>query len=290
MHTAIAKRRDYSHPTDTELVALVRGGDGSAFREIMRRYNQRLYRVARGIVRDEAEAEDVLQEAYLRAFAAIGEFRGDSGLPTWLTRIVMNEAFGRMRRRRPTEALEAIDRAIEQGDTRVIMFPGVQASLSPEVAAARAEVRRLLEAAIDELPEAFRLVCMMRDVEEMSIEETATSLDIRPETVKTRLHRARRLLRKNLDARLSTVLRDTFPFQGARCARITEAVMARLGWKACRAMVRRTPEAYDPDHRGPPHYLCLSLRERPVWPLSPPGGDSGQRLRPPQPDRGLRRD
>src|SRR5918997_343885 len=163
MHTATAKHRDYSHPTDTELVALVRGGDGSAFREIMRRYNQRLYR------------------------------------------------------------------AIEQGDTRVIMFPGVQASPSPEVAAARAEVRRLLEAAIDELPESFRLVFMMRDVEEMSIEETATSLDIRPETVKTRLHRARRLLRKNLDARLSTVLRDTFPFQGARCARITGAVMARLG-------------------------------------------------------------
>ena len=229
MHTATAKRRDYSHPTDTELVALVRGGDGSAFREIMRRYNQRLYRVARGIVRDEAEAEDVLQEAYVRAFAALGEFRGDSGLPTWLTRIVMNEAFGRMRRRRPTEALEAIDRAIEQGDTRVIMFPGVQASPSPEVAAARAEVRRLLEAAIDELPESFRLVFMMRDVEEMSIEETATSLDIRPETVKTRLHRARRLLRKNLDGRLSTVLRDTFPFQGARCARITQAVMSRLG-------------------------------------------------------------
>ena len=229
MHTATAKRRDYSHPTDTELVALVRGGDGSAFREIMRRYNQRLYRVARGIVRDEAEAEDVLQEAYVRAFAALGEFRGDSGLPTWLTRIVMNEALGRMRRRRPTENIEAIDRAIEQGDTRVIMFPGVQASPSPEVAAARAEVRRLLEAAIDDLPESFRLVFMMRDVDEMSIEETATSLDIRPETVKTRLHRARRLLRKNLDGRLSTVLRDTFPFQGARCARITQAVMSRLG-------------------------------------------------------------
>ena len=228
MHTSIAKRRDYSHPTDSELVALVRGGDGSAFREIMRRYNQRLYRVARGIVRDEAEAEDVLQEAYMRAFAALGDFRGDSELPTWLTRIVMNEALGRMRRRRPTEALEALDRAIEHGDTRVIMFPGVHASPSPEVAAAHAEVRRLLEAAIDELPESFRLVFMMRDVEEMSIEETATSLNIRPETVKTRLYRAHRLLRKNLDARLSTVLRDAFPFQGARCSRITDAVMARL--------------------------------------------------------------
>jgi len=182
MHTATAKRRDVSHCTDTELVDLVRGGNGDAFRAIMQRYNQRLYRVARGIVRDEAEAEDVLQEAYVRGFAALREFRGDSGLATWLTRIVMNEAFGRMRRRRPTEELESLDRAIEQGDTRVIMFP-----------------------------------------------ETAAQLDIRPETVKTRLHRARKLLRQHLDEKLASVLKDTFPFEGARCARITDGVLARLG-------------------------------------------------------------
>ena len=229
MHTATAKRRDVSHCTDTELVDLVRGGNGDAFRAIMQRYNQRLYRVARGIVRDEAEAEDVLQEAYMRGFAAFREFRGDSGLATWLTRIVMNEAFGRMRRRRPTEELESLDRAIEQGDTRVIMFPGVHATQSPEVAAARAEVRRILEHAIDELPETFRLVFLMRDVEELSIEETAAQLDIRPETVKTRLHRARKLLRQHLDEKLASVLKDTFPFEGARCARITDGVMARLG-------------------------------------------------------------
>ena len=228
MQTATAKRRDVSHYTDTELVDLVRGGDGDAFRAIMQRYNQRLYRVARGIVRDEAEAEDVLQEAYVRAFAALRDFRGDSGLATWLTRIVMNEAFGRMRRRRPTEELDSLDRAIEQGDTRVIMFPGVHASPSPEAAAARAEVRRILEHAIDELPETFRLVFLMRDVEELSIEETAAQLDIRSETVKTRLHRARKLLRQHLDEKLASVLKDTFPFEGARCARITEAVMARL--------------------------------------------------------------
>jgi RNA polymerase sigma-70 factor (ECF subfamily) len=221
------KRRDLSLDTDAELVQLVRGGDGHAFRIIMQRYNQRLYRVARGIVRDETEAEDVLQEAYVRAFAALGEFRGDSGLATWLTRIVMNEALGRVRRRRPTEGLEILDRAL-QGETNLILFPGAEANPSPEAAAARAEVRRLLEYAIDDLPEPFRLVFVMRDVEEMSIEETARSLDIRPETVKTRLHRARRLLRKSLDASLSTVLKDTFPFQGARCARITDAVAARL--------------------------------------------------------------
>jgi RNA polymerase sigma-70 factor (ECF subfamily) len=229
MQIATATRRDVSHYTDTELVDLVRGGEGQAFRVIMQRYNQRLYRVARGIVRDEAEAEDVLQEAYVRAFAGLRDFRGDSGLATWLTRIVMNEAFGRMRRRRPTEDLEALDRAIEQGDSRVIMFPGIHASPSPEAAAARAEVRRLLEQAIDELPEGFRLVFVMRDVEELSIEETAANLEIRPETVKTRLHRARRLLRKSLDSKLATALKDTFPFQGARCARITDAVAARLG-------------------------------------------------------------
>ena len=171
----------------------------------------------------------MLQEAYVRGFAALREFRGDSGLATWLTRIVMNEAFGRMRRRRPTEELESLDRAIEQGDTRVIMFPGVHATQSPEVAAARAEVRRILEHAIDELPETFRLVFLMRDVEELSIEETAAQLDIRPETVKTRLHRARKLLRQHLDEKLASVLKDTFPFEGARCARITDGVMARLG-------------------------------------------------------------
>ena len=109
----------------------------------------------------------------------------------------------------------------------MVMFPGVTAALDP--AAARAEVRRLLEAAVDDLPDPFRLVFVMRDIEEMSTDETATNLGIQPETVKTRLHRARKLLRKTLDAKLATVLRDTFPFEGERCARITETVLSRLG-------------------------------------------------------------
>jgi RNA polymerase sigma-70 factor, ECF subfamily len=228
------KRRDVSHDSDSDLVALVLAGDGAAFAAIMTRYNQRLFRVARGLVRDEAEAEDVLQEAYVRAFAALPGFRGEAGLCTWLTRIVLNEALGRMRRRRSTEQLEVLDQDAQTGDSRVVMFPGVTAP-NPEAAAARSEVRRLLEHAIDNLPEAFRLVFVMRDIEEMSIEETAANLSIRPETVKTRLHRARRLLRKNLDDKLSTVLRDTFPFQGARCARITQAVIARLGLESAPA-------------------------------------------------------
>lgn len=221
--------RDLAGLHDDDLVALVRRGSGAGFAAIMTRYNQRLYRVARGVVRDDAEAEDVLQEAYVRAFVALPGFRGDAGLPTWLTRIVLNEAHGRMRRRRPSVELEAIDRAMETGDSRVIMFPGANPGPDPEQAAARSEVRRLLEGAIDDLPEAFRIIFVMRDIDEMSIEETATTLGILPETVKTRLHRARKLLRKNLDAKLSPVLRDTFPFQGARCARITQAVLARLG-------------------------------------------------------------
>jgi RNA polymerase sigma-70 factor (ECF subfamily) len=234
MQTLRTKRRDVSHDPDSDLVALVLAGDGPAFAAIMTRYNQRLFRVARGVVRDEAEAEDVLQEAYVRAFAALPDFRGEAGLGTWLTRIVLNEALGRMRRRRPTEQLDVLDQDVQTGDSRVVMFPGVNAP-NPEAAAARSEVRRLLERAIDDLPEAFRLVFVMRDIEEMSIDETAANLAIRPETVKTRLHRARRLLRKNLDDKLSTVLRDTFPFQGARCSRITQAVMARLGLESAPA-------------------------------------------------------
>src|SRR5918994_382781 len=131
MQTLRTKRRDVSHDPDSDLVALFLAGDGTAFAAIMTRYNQRLFRVARGIVRDEAEAEDVLQEAYVRSFAALGTFRGESGLGTWLTRIVLNEAMGRMRRRWPMEQLEALDRAAEAGGSRVIIFPGIQAAADP---------------------------------------------------------------------------------------------------------------------------------------------------------------
>jgi RNA polymerase sigma-70 factor (ECF subfamily) len=225
MLPAKAPREDLSALPDQDLVARVVAGHGEAFRAIIQRYNRRLYRVARGIVRDDGEAEDVLQEAYVRAFAALPRFRAESTLSTWLTRIVMNEAIGRLRLRRREGEFEA---AAENGDLRVIMFPGVTASPDPETAAARAQVRRLLEQAIDDLPEAFRLVLLMRDIEDLTTEETATSLAIRPETVKTRLHRARRLLREALDEKLSAALKDTFPFDGARCTRIADAVMARV--------------------------------------------------------------
>ena len=212
---------------EAELVRRAQAGEGDAFRVIMQRGNQRLFRVARGVVRDDGEAEDVLQEAYVRAFAAIGGFRGEAGVMTWLTRIVLNEARGRLRRRRPMVGLERIEAAQMDG-AEVIPFPNAFGTASPEADAARAQIRGLIEHAVDDLPEAFRIVFIMRDIEECSIEETAANLDLKPETVKTRLHRARRLLREALDARLASTMVEAFPFLGARCGRITEAVLARL--------------------------------------------------------------
>jgi RNA polymerase sigma-70 factor (ECF subfamily) len=223
---------DYLGLPEPELVGFARAGDREAFRAIMTRCNQRLFRVARAVVRDEAEAEDVLQEAYTRAFAAISDFRGEAGIATWLTRIVLNEAHGRLRSRRPTVELDAVEAAQEAGGPgggQVLNFPNMSKSGDPEADAARAQIRRLLERAVDDLPEPFRLVFILREVEELSAEETAVHLGLKVETVKTRLHRARRRLREALDAQLADVMIGAYPFLGARCARITEAVLQRLG-------------------------------------------------------------
>jgi RNA polymerase sigma factor (sigma-70 family) len=225
--TATAELVDYAALPEAELVALAKAGRREAFAAIMRRGNQRLFRIARAVVRDESEAEDVLQEAYVRAFTRLADFRGEASIYTWLTRIVLNEAHGRLRKRRVTVDLSAVEAA--QADTgRILMFPTAFGSGDPERDASRAEARRILERAIDALPESFRLVFIMREIEECSIDETARNLDVRPETVKTRLHRARRLLRKSLDDQLSNALAGAFPFLGARCDRITGAVLERL--------------------------------------------------------------
>ena len=211
--------------TETELVALLRAGHASAFATVMRRNNQRLYRLARGVLRDEGEAEEVLQESYLRAFTHLDGFKGDSTIATWLSRIVLNEALGRLRRHRPTVAID------EVADTLAVAAPGAlsREEPSPEQAIARQEIRRSIEKAVDDLPASFRAVFMMRAIEQMSIEETASVLGIPSETVKTRFHRANKLLRQTLSARFGAILDGTFPFLGARCDRIIAVVLERLG-------------------------------------------------------------
>jgi len=216
--------RNYATIGDAELVDRARKRDREAFRAIMQKCNQRLFRVARAVVRNDHEAEDVLQETYLRAFAALDSFRGESGLSTWLTTIVLNEARGRLRKRRNTVELSVM----EQPETKVVPFPGMATVPDPESEAMRAQTRRVLEQAIDGLPSAFRLVFMLREVEGCSIEETAAQLGVKPETVKTRLFRAKRLLRQNLENSLSMTVAGTYQFLGRRCERLTEAVLARL--------------------------------------------------------------
>jgi RNA polymerase sigma-70 factor (ECF subfamily) len=230
MQTAAVAATGLDGLDDRALVERARNCDGAAVRLIMQRHNRRLYRVARGVLNDDAEAEDVVQETYVRAFTHLDGFRGEAQLSTWLTRIALNEALGRLRRRRITVDLKDIDTINDQGEARVIYLPSAHQDSDPETATARAEVRRLLERAMDELPAPFRMVLVLRDIEEMSTEETASHLGLRPETVKTRLHRARRLLRQSLDRTLSSAVSDVFPCAGARCARITHSVLERLGW------------------------------------------------------------
>lgn len=214
---------DYAGLDEGALVRLAQDGDREAFRAIMSRCNQRLFRLARGVAGNDADAEDVLQEAYLKAFAAIAGFRGEAGLFTWLSAITLNEAKSRLRRRRPTVELDTMD---DHGN--VVVLAGAAAPRNPEAEAARAQVRHVLERAVDEVPVDFRLVFLLREVEGCSVEETAAQLGIKPATVKTRHHRARLILRTALDRELADALHDTFPFLGARCAAITERVLARM--------------------------------------------------------------
>jgi RNA polymerase sigma-70 factor (ECF subfamily) len=218
---------DFGAMDDAGLVAFARQGHRDAFRHVMQRCNQRLFRVARGIVTDDFEAEDVVQESYVHAYADLHAFRGDASLLTWMTRIVLNEARGRLRRRRNTVDVDKLDTS-HAADSRVVPFPSKFGSEDPAAGAARAPIRRLLERAIDELPTPFRIVFVMRELEECSVEETAAQLGLRPETVKTRLHRARRLLRTALVDTLSATIGDAFPFLGTRCSRMTENVLRRL--------------------------------------------------------------
>jgi RNA polymerase sigma-70 factor (ECF subfamily) len=207
---------------DMQLVRRALARDGDAFRSIIKTHNQRLYRIARGVVRNDSEAEDIVQEAYVRAFAHLDAFRGDASLATWLSRIVINEALGRLRKRRRMVALP------ENQQAEIIRFP-LNPSDDPERTMAQRQILQLVERATDSLPDVYRTVFVARVIEGLSIEETADLLGVRPQTVKTRLHRARALVRKALDDQIGPVLLDAFPFAGRRCERLTSAVMRRLG-------------------------------------------------------------
>ena len=213
--------------TAEELVARARNRDEAAIRSIIQANNRRLYRLARGILRNDSEAEDVVQETYVRAFTHLDSFRGDSSLSTWLSRIAMNEALGRLRGKQPAVELDSLPSgAIE---AQIIQFP-LAAPIDPEKTMAQREIQHVVEHAIDELPEPFRLVFMTRVVEGMNVEETAEILNLKPETVKTRLHRARTMLRESVERKIGPVVMEAFPFAGRRCERLTEAVLERLGF------------------------------------------------------------
>ncbi|MFU0505893.1 RNA polymerase sigma factor [Pseudaminobacter sp. NGMCC 1.201702] len=229
MQLAVSTNRfDLAAVGEETLVDLARQGDEGAIRALIKRHNQLLFRVARGIVRNDAEAEDVVQETYVRAFTHLETFRGEAKLSTWLTRIALNEALARVRRRRHLVELSELDTANGMNEGRLIMFPSSVMPASPETEAARGHIRQVLEETVDKLPDPFRMVFILRDVEGLSTEETAIHLSIKPETVKTRLHRARKLMRAALEESLSAAFGDLFPFDGARCTHVADRVVERL--------------------------------------------------------------
>jgi RNA polymerase sigma-70 factor (ECF subfamily) len=219
---------EYKRLSDVELARACADRDASAIRHVIGVNNQRLFRTAWSILKNRAEAEEAVQAAYMSAFAKIGAFEARSSLSTWLTRIVVNEALGRRR------AEERRRRHLEQEGIAVLdayrenLMRGSEAE-SPDVAIAREQIRKLLEQAIAELPDPFRTVFVLREIEGLSSEETAEILDVPVATVKTRLHRGRRRLHEMLAPEMSDMLSGTFPFAGADCAAMAERVMKQLG-------------------------------------------------------------
>src|SRR5664279_697580 len=205
--------------TDEEVVTRVLAGDAALFEILMRRHNQRIYRIVRGILRDDAEAEDVMQDAYVRAYQHLAQFEGRSTFVTWLSRIAMHEAFARSRR---LSRQVSLDSEPEWS----AMSPQTSSSRSPEANAANNELRASLEAAILSLPQRYRSVVILRDVEEMTTAEAASSLEISEDLVKVQLHRARALVRKALFRQSGQSIRELFPFPATRCDRVVAAVLA----------------------------------------------------------------
>ena len=227
MHNSQA-RPDYEALSDLELAACLKARDPAAVRLMTTRNNQRLYRTAWSILRNPAEAEDAVQDAYIKAIGAIDRFAGRASLSTWLTRIVINEALSRRRANERRAKRLADGSILVMEDYRDKLMGGAAAQPSPEAALARRQAARVLETAIAGLPENFRVVFVLRAIEGLSVDETAEALGVLPETVKTRLLRARRRLQQALDPELRTVFDETLAFAGVDCAAMTAAVIRRL--------------------------------------------------------------
>ena len=227
MHSATLEAVHRDLP-DVEIAQRIAAGDREELRLLMRRHNQMLYRTARSILKDDAEAEDAVQQGYLLAYQGMARFRGDAKLSTWLVRIVANEAIGRMRKRsRRAEVIWLNDQSEQRGDT-AYANPVDTSPERPEHIASRMETRRLLETRIDQLPDAFRTVFVLRAIEEMTVEETAAALEIPQATVRTRFFRAKSLLREALSRETNFAFEDAFAFAGVRCDRIVAGVLGRL--------------------------------------------------------------
>ena len=222
MSTTLASVGAQSELRDEEVVARVLAGETALFEILMRRYNQRLYRVARVILREDGEAEDVMQDAYVRAYEHLNQFAGKAAFSTWLTRIAIHEALARKRRRGRMEELDALPTT---GDVMSILKSSAP---TPETGAAQAEMRQILEQAIERLPETYRTVVVLREVEEMSVAETAESLGVTDAVVKTRLHRAHAMLRKELYQRARGGAAEIYQFHAVRCDRVVKNVFDRI--------------------------------------------------------------
>jgi len=220
--TAILERAGSEGWTDEDIVERVLAGDNALYEILVRRHNQRLYRVARAIVRNDAEAEDVMQDAYVRAFAHLDQFEGRARFGAWLTRIAVNEALARVRMQQRMQPLA------DDGSEGEYAMPANYHSMNPEEHTSNAELGLILEETLLSLPEQYRAVVMLRDVEEMSTAETAEALDLTEENVKVRLHRGRAILRESISDRVGTTAREAFPFMGTRCERMIALVMRRV--------------------------------------------------------------
>lgn len=229
---ALASPDLQSRLAEGEFARRIAAGDTGAFERLMRQYNRRLYRLARVTLRNDGDAEDALQEAYIQAFRAIGSFRAESSLATWLSQLVMNECLNRLRKQARRDGIAQMvptELALEE-DAQDAETDAMDACLAerPEDALARAQLRALIERKLDDLPEAYSAVFVLRGVEELSVEETAQSLGIPEATVRSRYFRARGLLRKSLAADIDLAQQGVFSFDGGRCDRIVTAVLRRL--------------------------------------------------------------